>query len=221
MGRPLCLVGMSGIGKSHASRLLAARGWTWHDCDRAIAARLGEIVRPEADEEPVHALGRWMGMPWTAGYREREQKYLALEAAVTEAVLDAVLELGLEAGVEAVQTALSTRHVVDTTGSVIYLPPALLARLRQACTVIYLQASDADRAALLDLYLHEPKPVVWAGAYGHREGEPHEASLRRSYPALLDQRHARYLALAHRVLPAAELRAATDPVAVLIGVPSV
>jgi hypothetical protein len=107
---PLCLVGMSGVGKSFWSKRLAERGWTTHDCDARIASRLAELVSPAPGEEPVHALGRWMGMPWSAGYPTREEAYLRLESQVTRAALEACRE----------------GHVLDTTGSVVSLDAKLL-----------------------------------------------------------------------------------------------
>ncbi|MEM9193769.1 MAG: hypothetical protein AAGF12_31630 [Myxococcota bacterium] len=196
--KPLCLVGMSGIGKSHAARLLSAEGFRWYDCDRRIAERLHELVAPLPGEEPVHALGRWMGMPWSEGYAEREARYLALETAVTTEVIATV------AASEAAPT------VVDTTGSVIYLDEKVLADLRRTTHVVYLAAQPSDRAALLALYLQEPKPVVWAGAYYERPGEDHGEALARSYSELLADRDRRYRALAARVLPASKLRVSEE-----------
>ncbi|MBX3249120.1 MAG: hypothetical protein KF901_18220 [Myxococcales bacterium] len=197
--RPLCLVGMSGAGKSHASRALAALGFGWHDCDAAIAARLADLVTPEPGEAPVHALGRWMGMPWSAGFAEREARYLALEAEVTREALDAAQE---------------GSQVVDTTGSVIYLDEALRQALRARCEVVYLRTPEADYERMLALYLAEPKPVVWGGLFAARPGESDEDALARCYAALLRERDARYLALAHRWIWATDLRGA-DVAAVL------
>src|SRR5688572_24607271 len=102
---------MSGIGKSTwATRLAAQCGFEHHDCDAAIARSLARLVTPGPGEAPVHALGRWMGMPWTDGYGEREQRYLELEREVSDAALDAARERSVHAP-----------QVIDTTGSVIYV----------------------------------------------------------------------------------------------------
>lgn len=182
---------MSGVGKSHLSRRLAAEGWRWHDCDAAIARRLGKLVRPAEGEEPVHALGRWMGMPWSAGYAARERRYLELEEEVTRAALTAA---GIGGG----------RQVLDTTGSVIYLGEPLREALRDQCDVIYLRTPVEEHERMLQLYLREPKPVVWGGLF---TGSGPEA-LPEAYRALLDERDHRYLALAHRWLWASALRGA-------------
>jgi shikimate kinase len=187
---------MSGVGKSHVSRMLAAAGWAWHDCDRAIAEHLADLVTPEPGEEPVHALGRWMGMPWSEGYADREKRYLQLEESVTRAALERSL-------------ASPGPHVIDTTGSVIYLSEALRADLRKETFVLYLHTSEALYAAMLALYLREPKPVVWGGLFELRAGESHEAALARCYPQLLRERDARYRALGHARVDSSRLRNAT------------
>jgi len=190
----LCLIGMSGVGKSFWAKRLAERGWARHDCDGANGARLGSLVTPAPGEEPVHALGRWMGMPWTDGYAEREARYLALEEEVTREALDA---------------ASAGDHVIDATGSVIYLSDSLRARIRAECRVVYLRTPDERRDAMLARYLQEPKPVVWAGAFDAR-GQAPEDALPRCYAELLALRDRRYAALAHVTLDGAELEA-NDP----------
>ncbi len=191
--RPLCLVGMSGIGKSFwAQRLAAERGFLRHDCDAEIAAGLATLAPVAPGEAPVHALGRWMGMPWSSGYAEREAQYLALEERVTRRALAAVRER-------------SGEHVLDTTGSVIYLPDDLLAGLRETCRVVYLRTPERWRDAMLARYRLEPKPVVWDGAFVPRDGEAFVDALPRCFAELLRRRDERYAALAHVVLDGAAL----------------
>ncbi|MGZ3424708.1 MAG: hypothetical protein ACXVEE_43020, partial [Polyangiales bacterium] len=181
-------VGMSGVGKSFWAKRLETLGFHRHDCDSEIAAHLGELVTPRfsqtGGEEPVHALGRWMGMPWSEGYAAREAEYLALEARVTRAALDAATD----------------RHVIDTTGSVIYLAQRFLDELRQKTRVVYLRTPDSRREAMLKRYLEEPKPVVWGSSFAAKQGESAIDALPRCYADLLAFRDARYTALAHVVL---------------------
>jgi hypothetical protein len=196
-GAPLCLVGMSGVGKSFWARRLAEdAGLVRHDCDGEIGARLGELITPAPGEEPVHALGRWMGMPWSEGYAAREARYLALEEEVTARALEAALGDPPRA------------HVLDTTGSVVYLSAALVARLRASCRVVYLRTPEARRDAMLRRYLAEPKPVVWGDAFRAVAGERPEEALPRCFAALLAWRDARYAAMAHVVLDGAALESA-------------
>jgi shikimate kinase len=180
---------MSGVGKSFWARRLARdRGFVVHDCDAAIGERLSSIVTPDPGEELVHALGRWMGMPWTVGYAEREARYLALEEHVTREALEASRD----------------DHVIDTTGSTIYLPRDLLEGMRRRCCVVYLRTPTSRRDAMLRRYLEEPKPVVWAGAFPSRGG-PEQLPV--AYERLLALRDERYAALAHVTLDGGELEA--------------
>jgi shikimate kinase len=194
---PLCLIGMSGIGKSFWARRLEAAGFARHDCDGAIVAKLGSLVEVLEGEDPVNALGRWMGMPWAPGYDERERRYLALEEEVTRGALTAASGEGGD-------------HVIDTTGSVIYLSPALLQALATGTRIVYLRSPESQRAAMLRRYLDEPKPVVWGGVFSARPGETHEQTLWRSYGELLGTRDRRYATLAHLTVDGAELEA-SDP----------
>lgn len=198
--RPLSLLGMSGVGKSFWAKKLEARGWLRIDCDGEIAARLGELITIGPGEEPVRALGTWMGMPWTRGYREREAAYLTLEEQVTASALERAEEA----------SAHGTAVVIDCTGSVIYLPEPIVSRLAQHTRVVYLRTSDAHRDAMLARYLAEPKPVVWAASFTPREDEHGAQALPRLYAELLRYRDARYGALAHHTIDGGWLEQASE-----------
>ncbi len=185
----LAFIGMSGIGKSYWARRLAQRGWLHLDCDAMIAERLGELIEVADNEDPVHAVGRWMGMPWTPGYAERETRYLELERAVTAEALDTAATQPADRGV-----------VLDTTGSVIYTGDTTLDRLRHETHVIYFDAPESVREQMVELYLREPKPVLWQGGYQPVPGEAQDAALARCYAALLAKRHARYSRLSSKTI---------------------
>jgi shikimate kinase len=203
--QPLCFVGMSGVGKSFwARRLMRERAFVVHDCDAEIGARLSSIVTPEPGEEPVHALGRWMGMPWSEGYAAREARYLALEEDVTRSALSAAL------------ADPAHSQVIDCTGSVIYLPHDVLEALRARCRVVYLRTPEARREAMLRRYLDEPKPVVWSGAFHAAPGQAPLEALPRAYAELLAIRDAKYAALAHVTLDGGALEATTPPIDVFL-----
>ncbi len=184
---------MSGAGKSYWARQLHERcGYAWHDCDRDIADRLGELVQIAAGEEAVHAVGRWMGMPYEAGYHERERRYLALEAEVTQAALDRCAAGGAS-------------ETLDTTGSVVHLAAALRAEIHRQTLVVYLRTPPSAFGRMLQRYLEEPKPVAWGGLFDRASGERPEAALARSYPELLRERDRRYRSMAHVTLDAAAI----------------
>jgi shikimate kinase len=194
--RPLVFVGMSGVGKSHLSRLLGTIGHRVFDVDTLIAGALGDLVKPAPDESPVHALGRWMDMPWTDGFEAREAQYLALEERITAQCFD-----------EAFASTVPT--VVDTTGSVIYLSAPLRARLREAGRVVYFHTPESDRARMREQYLQDPKPVCWGGLFRREGDETPRETTERLYPRLLETRDALYRTLAHELVEGPELRDVT------------
>jgi hypothetical protein len=209
---PISLLGMSGVGKSHWAKKLEARGWLRIDCDGEIASRLGELITIGEGEEPVRALGTWMGMPWSRGYREREAAYLTLEEQVTSSAL-ARARLAASDGREV---------VVDCTGSVIYLPDEVLGPLVSETRTVYFCTPDSRLDAMLARYLAEPKPVVWGASFQPREDEHGGASLPRLYPALLRWRDARYASLAHHTVDGGWLETASDEegLAAILGEPT-
>jgi shikimate kinase len=184
----LSFIGMSGVGKSYWAKQLAQSGWLHLDCDAMIAQRLGEIIEVGSDEDPVHAVGRWMGMPWDDGYEAREARYLELEQAVTTNALDQLAEHGDQS------------VVIDTTGSVIYTGDLLLKRLKQKTHIAYFEVPDVVRQQMVELYLAEPKPVLWQGMYRPNSGESQMDALARCYAELLADRASRYRELADVVL---------------------
>lgn len=97
--------------------------------------------------------------------------------------------------------------VIDTTGSVIYLDPALLSKLRSKTRIVYLEPSEEQMQNLFSYYYSNPKPVIWNDCYAPQEGEAPEAALKRCYPALLRARAEKYKNLAHHVIPVEEMMA--------------
>jgi len=191
----LSLIGMSGIGKSYWARQLAQLGFVHLDCDAMIALRLSEIIDVQPNEDPVHAVGRWMGMPDAPGYAQREQQYLDLEKQVTAEALDT-----------AAGHAQDQDIVIDTTGSVIYTGGELLARLKQQTTAVYLDVPVQVQQDMVELYRREPKPVLWQGAYRPAENEDSHTAMARCYAGLLADRATHYKALADVVLDYHTLR---------------
>ena len=184
----IAFIGMSGVGKSYWARQLAQAGWLHLDCDEQIAHRLGEMIEVASNEDPVHAVGRWMGMPWDDGYEAHAARYLELEQAVTTQAIDQLRE-------HSDQPA-----VIDTTGSVIYTGDVVLNRLKQTTRVVYFDVPDAVRQHMVELYLSEPKPVLWQGGYQPEPGELAAHTLQRCYTRLLADRGERYRALADVVI---------------------
>ena len=189
----LALIGMSGAGKSFWTKHLAKVGYSTVSCDDRIEAGLAPVLQA-GNFEGINGVASWMGWPDRETYAERESRYLQEEISVLDGVLD-----GLEKNP-------ATELILDTTGSVIYCGNHLLHRLRKQMTVLYLEASAAERELLVRRYLEDPKPVLWRGAFQAKSGEKPNDTVLRCYPMLVEARRRSYEALAHCTVPVSELR---------------
>ncbi|MEM6260134.1 MAG: hypothetical protein AAGI37_17805 [Planctomycetota bacterium] len=187
----LSFIGMSGVGKSYWAKQLAQAGWYDLDCDSMIAMRMAEIICVGPGEEPVHALGQWMGMPWIDSFADREEQYLKLERQVTSTAIQVANDRTEDT---------SEKVVIDTTGSVIYTGDERLDQLKQSTRVVYFDVPYDVRQSMVELYLREPKPVLWQGIYQPIPGESQDDALARCYAELLADRAECYRALADVVI---------------------
>jgi len=183
---------MSGAGKSHWTKSLAALGCPTVCCDDEIETRLAPVLKT-GGYSGINGVAAWMGWPDSPTYSERESQYLTEEIAVLDEVFS---RLEKE----------PQRHLIlDTTGSVIATGNHTLHRLRRQMTVVYLAASNAEIQLLIQRYLQDPKPVLWQGAFRPRPGEIPKQTVVRCYPLLIAARCQSYEALAHVTLPTLQL----------------
>jgi len=189
----LALIGMSGTGKTFWSKRLAQAGHPLVCCDDRIEERLRSRLK-SGGHAGINGVASWMGWPDSRTYPPREAEYLAEEITVLGEVLTE-----LEGN--------PTRDLIlDTTGSVIYTGNNLLLRLRRQMTVVYLAAAPEEQQLLIERYLSDPKPVLWRGAFLPKKGESPRETVARCYPMLIAARRQSYEALAHCIMPVAELR---------------
>lgn len=189
----LALIGMSGSGKTHWTKHLAALGLPTVSCDDQIEARLAPVLE-SGGYSGINGVAAWMGWPDSPAYAEREAHYLAEEISTLDEILG---ELEKDPRREL---------ILDTTGSVIHAGNNILRRLRRQLTVVYLAASANEQELLIQRYLQDPKPVLWRGAFQPRRGEAPRDTVARCYPVLIAARRQSYEALAHVTLPVASLR---------------
>src|SRR4029077_13743446 len=110
----------------------------------------------------------------------------------------------------------SRELILDTTGSVIYTGNNILLRLRRQMTIVLLAGAAAKHQPLIERSPPAPKPVLWRGAFQPKKGETPRETVARCYPTLIAARRQSYEALAHWLVPVAELReAALDAAAFL------
>jgi shikimate kinase len=189
----IALIGMSGAGKTFWARRLAASGYLAISCDDRIEAKLAPRLAA-GGYAGINGVAAWMGWPDTPTYTEREAEYLAEEIHTLDEVL------------QQLEKRPEKSLVLDTTGSVIYTGNNLLMRLRRRMTVVYLAASATEQQLLIERYLHDPKPVLWRGAFQPKPKESPRETVARCYPALIAARRQSYEALAHCTLQVAALR---------------
>ena len=180
----LSLIGMSRSGKSHWSTKLVERGFRRFCCDDLISDKLApELSRGDGT---AMDLGEWMGFPYESQYKERESKYLACEIAVLGEIFDYLCGSKPEEKV-----------VVDTTGSIIYAGGDILGRLRSTTIVVHLATPPEIKEKMLQVYVDQPRPVLWRDIFSKQQGETNEEALARSYPLLLSSRERLYGKHAH------------------------
>jgi len=194
----LALIGMSGSGKSHWAKNLAALGCPTICCDDQIELRLAPVLK-SGGYTGINGVAAWMGWPDSPAYAEREAQYLAEEINVLDDVLTGP------------EKDPKRELVLDTTGSVICTGNHILHRLRRNMTVVYLSASKEEVELLIQRYLRDPKPVLWQGVFKPRPGETPHDTVVRCYPLLVAARRLSYEALAHLTVPTLATRELSPP----------
>lgn len=178
----LALNGMSNLGKTvRSDQLEKKKGFAVRSVDDGIAARLGL--------KDMSAMAEWMGQPFERSYPDHSAEYLAAETALTR---------------EAIEKALDHEgnFVLDTTGSVIYLPEAIQAEIKRHFLVVGLVTPDSMLAEMKAEFARTPKPLIWGKEFVEaikkkiNEGiDPMEAVV-DLYPQLLASRQGLYANLA-------------------------
>lgn len=183
----LSFVGMSNSGKSYRSKVLFNENdFLWYQVDDDIQKVLGF--------DGQEAMSAWLGYPSSEGYSKREKRYLQLENEFTS---------------NAAMSSHGKNLVFDTTGSVVHLATETHGKVREHTLVVHLDVGENSIDELLQKFFKDPKPVAWSGFFSMQLGESEEDAIRRSYPALLHERLARYRALAHLNIDAREVRDTT------------
>ncbi len=186
--RKISLIGMSGLGKSHWSRILEQHGFERYSCDSMIAARL--LDRCEHPEGKIGCLGQWMGLPFEPGYAQKASQYLSAET-------DALKEV-----IAALESAdPDQKMVIDTTGSAPYTGEQIMERLRELTLMVHLAVSESVMVRMLTRYIQSPRPVLWGEHFSQRYSETAHEALARSYRDLLLHREVLYRKYAHISIP--------------------
>jgi shikimate kinase len=184
----ITLTGMSGLGKSYWSKVLATKGYKRFCCDDMIEDRIVKLCKiPDKKEIDI---GKWMGFPFEKEYRRNENIYLTFEIEVLSEIISYL------------QTAdPSEKIVIDTTGSAPYSGEDIMNRLRELSCIVHLSVSQDHHIEMLEKYINKPRPVLWGDLYVKKSFETEKEALARSYEALLVYRETLYKKYAHHSIP--------------------
>jgi shikimate kinase len=179
----IVLIGFSGTGKSHWSKLLAETfGYHHICCDDLIEVKLQSYL--PSDASGINDVAEWMGQPYDKRFRKNEARYLQCEIEVLEEILFKPAGFYPE------------RTVLDTTGSVIYTGEELTKKLSHFGKVVYLEVTPVVLSEMFQQYINDPKPVIWGNSFSITKEEAPKNALKRCYPDLLNYRQNRYEELA-------------------------
>lgn len=184
----ITLIGMSGTGKSHWSQKLVDYGFKRFCCDDIIESKLVHILK-EKGFQGIHDVAKWMGQPYDAQYPDTSDEYLRIEIEVMQDLLRRLQHISVRENI-----------VLDTTGSVIYVPDTIITQLRKCTTLIYLETPESVRKHMFERYIQDPKPVIWGSLFTKKAGESNIDALSRCYPTLLSYRTTRYETIADIVI---------------------
>lgn len=131
----ISMIGMSNIGKTHWSELLATRGFDHVNCDDLVEAHLSELLQGLGYTGGIQDVARWLGMPYEDRYELNQVKFLEIEQLV-------MAELSV------VNRARKGNAIIDTTGSVVHISDETCTALLDNSFVIYLEAPKDHLASL-------------------------------------------------------------------------
>lgn len=179
----ISFIGMTGSGKSYWSQKLQQKGYKIFCCDDLIEEKLGSELK-KLGYSGIKDVAKWMGQPFEPQHKLASKKYLQFEK---EVLLEIFAELEKSPHIKNV--------VIDTTGSVVYMDEFVHAGLKKFTTVLYFQIPDSVKDEMYQLYLKDPKPVIWGAQFRNFSDDPMKA-LAESYPKLLSYRTKKYEKLA-------------------------
>jgi shikimate kinase len=173
----LAFVGMSNIGKSFVAKRLAKElKFNLTEVDKLIWKSLGF--------DSMDDFADWQGQPYEEDYAEREKELIRLEAIATQKAMNSVKK----------------NAILDTTGSVIYVDPAVRRVLKEKFYVVHVKAEPSDMERLKWDYFDNPKPLIWGRHFRAQPDLSDRENIFECYPKLLMSRAKEYAAMADATL---------------------
>ncbi len=185
----LCLIGMSGVGKSFWAEKFHAKDYQVVSCDQLICEHI--LQKIDSNEKIISCLGTWLGFPWQAGFNQREAIYLDLE---NEYMFD------LSSKISELPTLL------DSTGSLIYCSSKTLHQVKSNFLVIYLKLSSEQTEKIISSYSSNPRPILWNNHFPKELDTPTALEIKQQLKLLINERETRYQDLADLTILNEELQ---------------
>lgn len=182
----LCLIGMSGVGKSYWSLLLKQEGYQRFSCDEYIFQQLQKKL-PQNDDF-MEALSSWLGKPEDPYYAQHAQEYLECE------------NQSLLAAAEFYKS--NELAVIDSSGSLVLCEESLINDLRLYGPLVYLESDSSFYQRITDNFIEHPKPVIWSEDYDQN------LSARENFSNLINYRASLYKKYANKTINSNEFQQA-------------
>ncbi|HEX2652642.1 MAG TPA: ATPase [Patescibacteria group bacterium] len=226
--KAITLMGMSGVGKTRLSAMLAKHGWHHYSCDYLIGTKyMSDALADDAkniSKKNIRNLSTFIGKvgdPSKGGielkeYKRRQKLYYDAECQSLRDVAAAMRETP------------GTDFVNDSTGSLCeILDQDVVAEVGRVTLFVYIKASPQEELKVLDRAQRSPKPMFfppdrfdeWLADYMENKNiddpdkiDPDEFS-RWIFPRLFEARLPKYQRLADLygvTIPSEDLRAVHD-----------
>ncbi len=171
--KAITFIGMSGVGKSHASCQLEEWGWANYSCDYLIGTKyLGELIKSEGEMSAanIENLSDFVGQ-----IGDEEQGGTTLDEFCRRQKLYYVAECDVLRDMPEALGSADGHFVCDSSGSLCEVEDeAVLEEVGQKSLIVYLKVRQEGQAEILKRATEYPKPLYFP-------------------PAFLEERLARYL----------------------------
>jgi hypothetical protein len=160
--KAVTLTGMSGVGKTRLSAMLAQDGWHHYSCDYLIGTKylrdaLG-LTANDISKRDIGKLSAFIGKPGNpdkggldlAEYKRRQKLYYDAECQSLRDLAAAMKEAG------------KVNFINDSTGSLCEIrDEKLVNEVGQATLFVYIKASEDEEKKILDRARRNPKPMYF------------------------------------------------------------
>jgi len=207
--KAITLIGMSGLGKTYLSNILASAGWVHYSCDEIIGTQsLADYIDAPVTKDDLSALSRFLGKlgnPAQGGlplheFKRRQKLYYDAERAALKNIPKALSET-------------RKNFVHDSTGSFCeIMDTAVIDKVGMETLVIYIKANAEEEKNIQQRALDYPKPLFfppgqfddWLDIYMQEKNSGAVGDIspddfaRWVFPRLFESRLPKYQALADR-----------------------